>query len=247
MKIDFRIALFVIYLFWGMIFFSVCSIFGVRYGVDETPPFYTVGIFLLLVLTIIALGRSIFSLIRDNLLFTVIFPTFVILCFLYDSAYSRTSLMQYFVYYVAFGIPSSYIGVYLARHGGIAQIGKWMDIVMIICSLGVLQALPGIIYDSVITLGGTSYQRLAYMSGFAFCTNVCGIFLGDNYERFSFMQSKVGKILSITLLIVQLLGCLYSGGRGGFLYLAITSVFLFVYSNSSRNILYIVVTLLLLY
>ena len=247
MKTNFRVAIFSVYLFWGMLFFSICSIIGIRYGVDDTPPFYSVGVIVLVGFSIIALGRSIFSVIRENFLFTAIFPLFITLCFLYDSSYSQSSLIQFYVYYVAFCIPASYIGSYLAHHGGIAQFGKWLDIVMIICSLGVIRALPSIIYDSVITIGGASYQRLAYMSGFAFCINICGIFIGDRYKRFSFMQSPFGKVTSLVLLLVQLIGCFYSGGRGGFVYLVITSVFLFIYSRRSRNILVIIVFLLLLF
>ena len=245
MKINYRIAIFAIYLFWGMLFFSLCSVLGIKYGEDEMPPLYSVGILLTVVLTVIALGRSIFSLIRENSLFTFVFPLFVTLCFLYDSFTSRGNLTQYFVYYVAFCIPSTYVGVYLAKNGGISTLGKWLDIVMIICSMGVLRALPDIIYNSVISLGGASYQQLSYMSGLAFCINLCGLFLGDRYDRFPFMQSLWGRILSIVLLLIQLLGCLYSGGRGGFVYLALTAAFLFVYSKRSRNLLYLVAFILI--
>lgn len=243
--------LFIAYIFWSPLFFSISSIVGIS-NYDSDAPGYAEGILLtgfLSVFLIIAMGRGLF---QSNKLFTIIFPCFMIIAYLFEMSISNIATTQFISYYVCFCIPASYIGVYVAKADGISKYTKWIDLVMLVITMGLVISIPQMAFNYAVTnvdisFGGSSYQQMAYMSGLAFTINLSGLLFGKYYERFKFMNRIYSRIICYILLIFQLIGCFYSGGRGGFIYLFICSALLLLYSKKIKYIFYIITFIFALY
>ena len=78
---------------------------------------------------------------------------------------------------------------------------------------------------------------MSYFCGFAFCLNLCFLLFGDKSYRFKIFRTKLYFIVSCFFLLVQLLSCIISGGRGGFVLLVVGSVYLlFVAKKVTRTV-----------
>ena len=239
--------IFTLFLFWPTIYFSISSIFGFAIEDGSSPPWYIPCLILFGTMSVLMTLSDGMKFIANDIIFTIIFPLFIIMEYIIELALGHTPAFQYFSYYLGFFIPSAFIGVYIAKTGGIKKYTKWLDLVMVLSTLGLIVALPKIVYLSVISLGGASYQQMAYVAGLAFTINLSGLLFGDNYDRFAFMKGFNAKVICFIMLIVQLLCCLYSGGRGGFIYLVGCSIVLLVLSRKIMYLFYVVLFLAVLY
>ena len=152
------------------------------------------------------------------------------------------SLMQTrFIYFILWGIPSLYMGIYVFNKDRIKYISKSMDIVMLILSIStIINTLDSLITGGRVSVGGSTYQDASYMAAFAFGINLYYIFYGNNHDRFKFTRNKQYKIMCILLLVVQIIGVLASGGRGGLILIASYIIYIsfsILYSKDKTNIL----------
>lgn len=237
---------FTLFLFWNLVFFSICSILGVHYD-ESSTPIYLYGVILISAFAFVLIG---FKGLNETLkfpLYTLIFPVIILLEYIVESIVFDFDMFQYLKYYLGFGIPASIIGSYLAQNGGIQSLSKWVDVVMIIITIGLVYSIPAIVFSSTISLGGASYQQMAYMAAVAFLMNLTGILYGDNYNRFKIFNRRLFRWFAMFFLILQLIACFFAGGRGGFILLVAGSIALLAYKHKLNYITYIVVFFLALY
>lgn len=223
-------AIMIFAVFVQMLFWCVCGIVGYTFGGSDDSP-----IFKIVVAFFSALACLIFvlSLLRKEIPFNktfwicCIFLPLLSICIYYIETgmfHIGGRLKSTVLFMSAFCFPAIIEAIYIAQKG-IASFAKWIDIIMVIVTIAMLsssiQALAGIT-----SIGGASYQIMSYYSAFAFCTNLCMIFWGNKYERFAIFNAKNWEIISFSLLFVQLMGCLISGGRGGFVVLALCSLYI---------------------
>lgn len=239
--------IFAVFLFWNILYFSICSLAGYSNEDGESAPFKLLGIIVLAAISFLIIFVNKFRGIFTKKLYTIIIPVFITVFYFLDSLNSPISYFQYYKYFLGFGIPSLIVGSYISTNGGIQMLSKWFDIVMLIVTCGLISAVPNIVFNSVISVGGASYQQMAYMASFAFLINLCGFLYGDEYERFEIFNNKKIKFICLLLMVVQLVTCLFSGGRGGFIVLVLGSGLLLLYKHKLNYLFYILAFFLIVY
>jgi O-antigen ligase len=104
-----------------------------------------------------------------------------------------------------------------------------MEIVMLFFSVAVIISLISVVITNTrASIGGATYQNVAYIAAFAFGVNLYYIFFGENHERFAFARSKPYYYLCYVLLLFQLSSVIASGGRDGMILVIVYSVYLFL-------------------
>lgn len=216
--------------FVKILFWCVCGIVGYSFAGSDDSPIYriVVALFAFLACGIFALSflRKEIKIGNSFWIFVIFLPLFVFAMYKLETGIhsiegriNRTTLFM-----AAFCFPAIVEAIYIAQKG-IACFAKWMDIIMVVISVAMLSssilALAGIT-----SIGGASYQKLSYYAAFAFCTNLCLILWGEKYERFSVFKSRSWYFVSLFLLVIQLMACLISGGRGGFVVLAVCTIYM---------------------
>lgn len=235
-----RELIFTITLNISYLFFAINSILGNEYkGVNESSS-YILSITGFTALSLIfILGENILKkaapLRKINFLFYLI-PLFF--CFIYLIEFqNNTTTYNYFILYLAFSFPATYIGTYVAANKSLKAMAKWWDLVSIIITLGLIISFPKIVFIKEVTLGGASYQTISYMAAFAYNINLFSLLFRDKYPRFKFLQSKIFNVISYLFLFFQVICIFISGGRGGFVVVFIGSVIL-LYKKSKGYIMW---------
>lgn len=208
------------------IFFCVLGIFGSAFGGSEDSPIYkvfmtVVGVYVISVTLLGLLRRELYTT-KTVWVMMVGLPLFVIASYFWETGAYILDLGQmnkYLLFMACFSYPAICTGIYMA-HYGIEHFVKYFDIAVYIITLSITLSISGGLTD-LVSVGGASYQTMAYLAGFSFCYTLCMIFWGDKYKRFSLFASDSWRKVSYALLPVQLLACLISGGRGGFVVLAV--------------------------
>lgn len=154
-----------------------------------------------------------------------------------------------FIIFWAYSAPASFIGANLAYKDCLGDVFKYIHLITVFISLGVIVSIPKSLSAGQVVLGGTQYQEISYIS--AFCAGVLlfTVLFKPNYI-FSFFQNKSFRLFEIALLILVALNVFLSGGRGGALLLIVNVILLFfvyIKKNSliSKGVLTFVVGALL--
>lgn len=234
------IPLFVI--FSTDIFFSLSTLFNYNYDGKESSSiyiFYSITIFILgmlLFLEDIIVKKKRYNF-RQILLIGL--PCFIFLLFAKTLFLSQGSLFaqQYFVYYILWGVPALLMGIYISREERLAGMSKLIDILMIVLTLAVVTSSIDVLLKGTafISLGGSTYQTASYISALVFGINLYFLMNGDQHIRFNFTQSKLYKLISFCLLILQVLCVFITGGRGGLVLIVIYTFLAFVYFIKKDN------------
>ena len=242
-----RDVVFVLTLFWAQFYFSINSILGITYSGSDASKTYVLGLGTLAFLSILLVAYKSGRLMVKYKLFTILIPIFFCFFYLIEQMTDSSDLSRYLVFYFVMCLPPSYIGVYLANHGGIGRLSKWLDVMMLILTTGLFMSLRQSMMTSNFEtmVGGMSYQQASYLSAIAYSLNLCGLLYGKNYVRYKIMNHIAIKWICVVLLLVQFLGCISSGGRGGFLLVILVTIILFVFKIKSRNIGYLLVAIAL--
>jgi len=77
--------------------------------------------------------------------------------------------------------------------------------------------------------GAVYHQTDSYLAAFAFGLNLHFLFEGQRHERFKFFKSLLYRCFCYLLLVIQALGFILPGGRGG----AVLGVVYFLYITLS--------------
>ena len=239
---NFVYCVFVLSLVAEFLFFGVASIVGYTFEGSESSPIYKifmsmVGSFVIAVVWLDVLRGRIKT---DSCFWGILvaLPLFVTAsyfletgCYILNMDMMRKNLL----YMVCFSYTACCAGIYVAYHQ-LKNFIKYFDIMMVILTISLTYATAASI-TGISNVGGASYQVMSYMAGFTFCLNMCMILWGDRYERFSLFKGERWNVIAYCMLVVQLLSCLVSGGRGGFVLLLIGGVYMLYRSRKIGRLL----------
>lgn len=214
-----------------LLFFCWAGIFGMKFEGSDSSLVYK--IFMTLSGSVV-IGYTLLQVLRRNVHMGVsawVLLFFLPLLFAVDYFWETSvkmidigKLNPFVLMMVCFSYTGICSGVCIAQRG-IGHYARWLDVVMLIITVSLFISILGAL-AGIVSVGGASYQTLAYLGGFSFCINLCMILWGDNYRRLPLFRSRLWRRLAFVLLAVQLVACLVSGGRGGFVTLAIGSMYM---------------------
>lgn len=232
-----REAIFLITLTKSAIFFAIYSILGKEYlGINESSTFIIFNILFIALSFIFILGETFIKKVaplRKINIFFYLLPVLTSFIYLVESPTSENS-NRYFIIYLAFSFPAIFIGTYVAANKLMTTMVKWLDVLSIILTLGLIASLPKTIYLNQVNIGGASYQTISYISSFAYSICLFSVFFGDQYPRFHFFRSSIYSIITYFLIIIQVISLFISGGRGGFVVVLLVSIILIYFKFKQR-------------
>ena len=228
------------------------ALIGVDYGGADESPVY-------MILCAAAGGISILSTIKyfirhrglgtHNILLFII-PILIYIGGAFDGAFLDTSVSlieKKQLFFFAFSYPGICVGCHLAHENSLHKIAKWLDILILIIAGGLVLTVPQMLTDACWSLGGTSYQVMAYAGGTAFGLNLCFFLFGDEMELFSIFSTKKYRIVRIILLCALGLCTLLSGGRGGALLMILNGFLMILLVGKVRQtVFYVILTIVLI-
>ena len=217
-----------------MLFFSFTSLVGVEFGGSDESPLYMIACVAVNLLVVgIVLKGFVYKQLRitGKLLLIVLVQMLLPILFLLDNpqmSYVQRSILFIF----AFSAPVCYVGYYMGQTDSWGKALKWLDVLMLLITTSLAASIQSILvaraYAEVageVAVTNINYQAASYYAAFSYALNLilltCGHLIKD---RFKIFQNKHYPILSVLLLFVQIILCLMSGGRGGFV-LIVTSSF----------------------
>lgn len=184
----------------------------------------------------------------------IVYIVAIFLIFLYfiENCESKLTKIVLFHGYISFSFPAIFMGVNLAKQKMLSKLGKYMDIVMIYLTVGLVLLLPVVLLGKKMNLGGVTYQEISYYAAFTYSINLLFLLQGFKNSRFKITQNNVYKIISCIILIVQVLISLMSGGRGGFVLIVVSSLVIPYYCINIKklkfkNIFKLIIVFLILF
>lgn len=237
MKPSVKILLLTIALFAHILFFCYNFIFGVVYNSNSFLSFLMIFDIIPLYYFVKYLTSGSYS--KKNV-DGVILVLFIILFILFLEDGFKGVISRSFI---AYSMPSALIGIILAKCDKEAYFAKYLEPIMLLITSASIAGLKyGLGAGSMLmvdTENGMGMQSLSYYTAFAFSLNLYFLLLGDELEnRFRYTKTVVYKVFSVTLLVVQLVSVLSSGGRGGSVLLILSAlmiVFLKLITKKGRS------------
>lgn len=227
-----RDLVFVFSLLLAELFATFYAIVGVDYEGGESSPAYTVAILVTAILTLFFLYNDRVTCERRKYVVTYVILIPLILYFasaldtLREPSASNaiSSNLKIALGYI---VPICISSIYIAKDG-LSHYSKYIHLAMLFITLAVFISILNSLSGKGIGYGSANYQTLSYYSALAFTINLCTILYKAKLEMFSIFKKKAYVVMSYLLLLIQLAGCLISGGRGGFVYLVVCSVYMLV-------------------
>lgn len=227
-------------LFVTFIFPILISLLGISYFGSESSPIYiltVVGVNALALLYVIV--YEIFNH-RKAAGFPIAYclPLVFVAIYLFEYAVGWISLSNSSFLIFRNGLAISMIGIiigtFTTRYNKFEEIFKNTELLMLICSVSMILALPSMYssgYGSSIG-GAGGHQTISYTAAFAF---------GITYYRVRFnpavgyklFLSHIYKYVAYILMLFQFLICIIGGGRGGVVLLIVLVFFSILYSRGS--------------
>lgn len=219
-----------------MVFFSCITAFNIEYLSSSDSPMYIYYHIVMGCLIFFFFLKNLFlqkKYITKKLLYLFVLLIFFSFVFFLDRPSSKFGHSLLFIFYSEsfFAILIAYD---LARNKTLPFLAKWIELIMVFISLILFLNIPKLIAGTAIGMG-SSHQSLAYTSAFMFSLNLFFILFGKNFKRFALFRSNKFRVFSFFLLVIQLISCFVSGGRGGGLLLIISTVYLLYLSMNLRR------------
>lgn len=213
------------------VFFAVSGALGFDYEGSTESSGYIAFIVIASALIYIAAAR--FVLVRRMItipqLVIMALPLIFLVVYLLDDALGRTqaSSERHFVLALALACPAAVAGMLCAGEERVRErLAYAVEPLMLVFTLSValsaIGTLQGVSQDRGV--GGATYQTASYLGGLAFNCNLYYIFFGRTGIRPWYTRTKAYSLLSIVLLPVQVIAVLLSGGRGGFVLVAVGGI-----------------------
>lgn len=219
------------------VFFSVYSLLGIEFGGSESNNLY-VNLCILLFVLVFVYAIADMKKMRNKKIYFL--PAFLCLIFLFEySLFSYTNnqntlLLQNFKCFIAFSVPGMMIGANVSNDKSIERLYPWIDAIAILISFGCLVTLPRFLVNGwVVQYGGSSYQQLSYNAAFAFSVLLYNSISKVKY-RFPLLNYALFNYLSYLLMMGCIVCVIFSGGRGGFLLLVVSTALL-LYLERKRH------------
>ena len=210
---------FAITLFSVPLFFGVTSLLGVAYDGAGSSNLYRNYCILVFVLSMscIFFGRKNYSAKHSSTLTYWVLFIYVFAGIL--SGYVNDSL---WLTLVAFSLPAACIGAYFANDRGNAlfKMAKLLDVLFVILTVCVI-SLSTRLFMAVATGDSEYSQSLSYYAALCFVLDIFLFLYGKSYDRFKFFKNKYVQFLYFCLLPTFIVVIFFSGGRGGFVVVAV--------------------------
>lgn len=223
-------AFFVFTLFLSELFLTICSFLGFEYAGNESSSMFTIVILLAGALSFIILLYDTNKELRTSFfpIFVVLLPILLLINTVMEdtgSTNESSTLWGYFKIAIGYILPICVTAIYIAKDG-LRFYSKEIHVAMLLITIATFLSIRNSVADISLGFGGASYQTLAYYAALAFCLNLCYILYNDDLDKFKIFNAKWYYYFSYLLLVIQIAACLISGGRGGFVYLAVCSTFM---------------------
>ena len=246
-----KYAIYTINLFIIICVSCLMSILGINMAEMDNSPLMSIAYCVVGLFSIIT---TVFSLVKSGkfggkeFFFIVLLPVLLYLDGLLEeyNGCEHSIWFLKFRLFVAVCTPSICIACMLANERSFEKIVKWLDVVMLVITAGMIMILPQIkLGEGLWTMGGASYQSMSYSGAIAFGINIFFIINHSKIVTLPFFNSKIFLSIRYVLLVIQLLCVIISGGRGGVLLLiANCFVSLLIYGKIRMVILYLLVAVI---
>jgi len=222
----------------GYVFFAFTSLFGIKYmGKSESIVYVMFNVFFALMsLLIIFINWAQQKYKFNPYQFIFLFAPLLFIYFFIKDYSGNREILKVFQLYLIWSVVASYIGIYYAKnkHDFSDSLKYWV-LLMFLLSTGTIRILLSYFFSGYTWLGSdiagdADYQTLSYMLSFAYSLNLFFIIYKNKIKLFSFCYYTSYKLLSFILLILQILCVFMSGGRGGFVVIAFSTIVLLYYA-----------------
>lgn len=219
-------------LFSRTVFFSSIAILGIAYGGEESGDLYQL-------FCIACFGISIFCFFFDFVkvrhCHQQLISLIVIFIYVISGALAGYITDKSVLSLIAFCVPSVCVAIYYSAQKSIAMLVRWLDVIVLLLTLSLFFMAMGF-YNSIITNSSSSSysQPLSYFAAFGFLVDIFLVRYGKLYPRFSLFKTRFYRIASFSFLLLYPSLIMLSGGRGGFVTLAVGLIIFYVTNKGSR-------------
>lgn len=233
-------SIIVLSLFLSELFLTFYAITGIEYGGGESSPIFTVSIIAIGFIILLFLLKDTNRRQRTSYFyfFAIIIPLVLIVDALLESASGNNGsrIMYFLKITLGYIIPISITAIYISKDG-LTKYSKYIHLAMLLITFATALSVRNTVGGMDVGFGGANYQTLSYYSALAFCLNLCFILNREQLPVFSPFNNRFFHFLSYVLLVIQLVGCLMSGGRGGFVFLAVCSLYMLLIRKKVSKLL----------
>ena len=245
------------FIIFGYLSFTIITtVIGYRYTEHSVIyPIYNI------IIAAISYLVSIFIIIRKNytvsfvgMLISLIFVVGYFLSYIFLNNDSAVAFDMW-TYFVIWSLPAFLFGMAISQDTSfLKNLWKTADLFMLIISFVVI--INGIYFlkegkqQSYSTSGTITYQTLSYLSAFAFGLNYFLLVNDQNTSRLKFFKdNKLYKFFCLLLLLFQVASLVVTGGRGGFILIAVYFLYVTFFIESGKNLYlkFIVLIIILLF
>lgn len=132
--------------------------------------------------------------------------------------------------------PAVFIAIDVATEDSLKQMYKWLDVVAVLISLGMIPMLGTLDIEGRISMGGDNYNAISYMGAFAVGTLLYGLVTPYQELRLKVFQLKAFRVLSLIFILIDVAAVFISGGRGGAL-LLILNAFICLFAFNRKGVI----------
>lgn len=231
------------------IFLIIISMFGLTYYGHDSGPMFTVTVLSVNISSIIYIFYYEFRYHHAAIgswipyFLPAIFVMFYFMELLFNSPIDTETSSSSFRDVVAVSSLGMWGGTFCYRYNKFHLIIKNLELIMLICTIALVMALPTMFVSSLGTsIGGAGdHQIVSYISAVAFGCSFYRYFINpkDGYWLFT---NIIFHGFSLPLMVLQALICIVGGGRGGFVTLFVITLFsiLALKMSVKRLVLFIV-------
>lgn len=244
-----KYAVYTATIYINYVFSPIMTLLGKKHEIDSGDNSWALTVGMAFVVSMFFALKSILS--KRTLRYGVNMILFPLVFFLFaffieyglfsnDSIAGFTSypITKWYMLSALYTWPAVFIAIDVATENSLNQIYKWLDVVAVLISLGMIPSLRTLGVDLALNMGGDNYQAIAYMGAFAEGILLYGIVSPYQDMRFPFFQLKIYKMISVVLIIINVAAVFISGGRGGALLLILnTAICLFAFNMNGKSVL----------
>ncbi len=161
-------------------------------------------------------------------LVTMTLPLIFLGIYTLDGALGRTqaSSANHFVLALTLACPAAMAGMLCAEKRVRERLGYAVEPLMLVSTLAVTIAALGTLSGTALSrgVGGATYQTASYLGALAFNLNLYYLLFGRTGTRPLYSRTKAYWLFCAVLIPVQITAVLLSGGRGGFVLVAVGGV-----------------------
>lgn len=221
---------------------AIMSFLGVndKYEKDQENPMMIVFIAFTGLLSIAFTAKNLSKYIMRVHPFFYWLPVILIVDFVIESFFMSGKVLEQaykgFLIFLVYSVYAMFVGSNLAYGKEYVKTFKYIHLITIIISVGILLSIPESLSTGKVVLGNTQYQQIAYMSAFCVGVFVYSLLFKPDFV-FPYFKGKAFRSMEIFLAIVIGFNVLLSGGRGGMVLLIVNVLFFVLLYSKKEGIL----------